>query len=190
MDGAYGLALRVIDRAAQTVDGQQVDWLVQVANRLAATHEPAKAAALSATVGTRTGTADRERAAADPGNAYVRFDGQPARAGEMAAAIDEYRRVLTDANGPESGSMAEPLRLRMEMERGHGQWEKAEASARELLELQEWLSGSTSETYLGELQNLARLYEAAGDTAHAVVLLAVQAPMDAIRKLLEEGSQR
>src|SRR5207244_9203131 len=96
---------------------------------------------------------------------------QPERAGEVAAAIEEYRRVLTGANGPESGSMAEPLRLRVEMERGHQQWEKAEASAQELLELQERLSGSTSEAYLGDLQNLARLYEAAGDTARAVALL-------------------
>ena len=175
LDEAYGLALRAIDRAAQAVDGQQVDWLVpQVANRLAATHEPAKAEQLfRRLLALEQG---RQVESAQPLIAvtqmYARFlMEQPERAGEVAAAIEEYRRVLTDANGPESGSMTEPLRLRLEMERGQEQWEKAEASARELLELQERLSGSTSEAYLGELQNLARLYEAAGDTARAVVLL-------------------
>jgi tetratricopeptide (TPR) repeat protein len=57
------------------------------------------------------------------------------------------------------------------LERRHSQWEKADASARELLKLQERLSGNTSEPYLGDLQTAARMYEAAGDTARAVPLL-------------------
>ncbi len=124
LDEAYGLALRAIDRAAQAVDGQQVDWLVpQVANRLAATHEPAKAEQLfRRLLALEQG---RQVESAQPLIAvtqmYARFlMEQPERAGEVAAAIEEYRRVLTDANGPESGSMTEPLRLRLEMERGHG----------------------------------------------------------------------
>jgi tetratricopeptide (TPR) repeat protein len=175
LDEAYGLALRAIDHAAHAVDGQQVDWLVpQVATRLAAAHEPAKAEQLFRRLfaleeGRQVETVQPLIAVTQM---YARFlMEQPERADEAAGAIESYRRVLTDANGAESGSMAEPLHLRMEMERGHGQWEKAEASGRELLELQERLSGNTSEAYLGELQNLARLYEAAGETARAVLLL-------------------
>ncbi len=175
LEEAYGLALRAIDHAAHAVDGQQVDWLVpQVATRLAAAHEPAKAEQLFRRLfaleeGRQVETVQPLIAVTQM---YARFlMEQPERADEAAGAIEAYRRVLTDANGAESGSMAEPLHLRMEMERGHGQWEKAEASARELLELQERLSGNTSEAYLGELQNVARLYEAAGDTGRAVVLL-------------------
>jgi hypothetical protein len=175
LDEAYGLALRAIDRAGQAVDGQQVDWLVpQVAGRLAATHEPAKAEQLFR----RLFALEQSRSVENlqpliaVTQMYARFlMDQPERTGEAAAAIEEYGRVLTDANGPESASMAEPLRLRIEFERARGEWENAEASARELLELQESFSGNTSDAYLGDLQNMARLYEAAGDTAHAAVLL-------------------
>jgi tetratricopeptide (TPR) repeat protein len=157
------------------VDGQQVDWLVpQVAGRLAATHEPAKAEQLFR----RLFALEQSRSVENlqpliaVTQMYARFlMDQPERTGEAAAAIEEYGRVLTDANGPESASMAEPLRLRIEFERARGEWENAEASARELLELQESFSGNTSDAYLGDLQNMARLYEAAGDTAHAAVLL-------------------
>ena len=175
LDDAYGLAMRAVDRAAQAIDGQQVDWLVpQVANRLVAAHEPAKAEQLfRRLLALEQG---RQAESTQPlimvTQMYARFlMEQPERAGEVAAAIEEYRGVLTEANGPESGSMTEPLRLRLEMQQGQGQWEKAGASARELLELQEQLSGSTSQAYLNDLQNLARSYEAAGDTARAVVLM-------------------
>ena len=175
LDEAYGLALRAIDRAGQAVDGQQVDWLVpQVAGRLAATHEPAKAEQLFR----RLFALEQSRSAENlqPRIAvtqmYVRFlMDQPERTGEAAAAIEEYGRVLRDANGPESASMAEPLRLRIELGRARGEWERAEVSARALLELQESLSGNTSDAYLTDLQNVARLYEAAGDTPQAAVLL-------------------
>jgi tetratricopeptide (TPR) repeat protein len=102
---------------------------------------------------------------------YARFlMGQPDRLGEVPAAIEQYRRALIDANGPDSGSLAEPLRMKLEFERSHSQWERADASARELLELQESLSGNTSERYLGDLQMVARVYQAAGDSARTLAL--------------------
>ena len=61
--------------------------------------------------------------------------------------------------------------MRMELESSRSQWENADASARELLELQESLSGNTSDPYLTDLQNVARMYAAAGDAARAVALL-------------------
>src|SRR5207245_2907899 len=60
---------------------------------------------------------------------------------------------------------------RIEFERSHSQWEKAEASVQELLKLQERLSGNTSEPYLGDLQIAARVDEAAGDSVRALPLL-------------------
>jgi tetratricopeptide (TPR) repeat protein len=102
---------------------------------------------------------------------YARFlMDQPDRVGEAPAAIEQYRSILMDANGPDSGSLAEPWRMKIEFERSHSQWEKADASARELLKLQEGLSGNTSEPYLGDLQTAARVYGAAGDSARALAL--------------------
>jgi tetratricopeptide (TPR) repeat protein len=97
--------------------------------------------------------------------------GERERLGEVPAAIEQYRRILTDANGTDSGSLAEPLRMKIEFERSRSQWEKADVSARELLEFQERLSGNTSEPYLGDLETAARVYEAAGDSARALPLL-------------------
>jgi tetratricopeptide (TPR) repeat protein len=88
----------------------------------------------------------------------------------VPAAIEKYRGVLTGANGPESASLAEPLRMRIEFELSQSQWERAAASARDLLELEESLSGNTSEPYLGDLQTAARAYEASGDFFRALPL--------------------
>jgi tetratricopeptide (TPR) repeat protein len=96
---------------------------------------------------------------------------QPDRRGEAPAAIEQYRRVLTDANGLDSASLAQPLRMRMELEISRSQWEQADASARELLQLQESLSGNTSDPYLTDLETAAHMYQAAGDSARALTLL-------------------
>jgi hypothetical protein len=175
MDEAYGLAVQAIDRAAQAEDGQQVDWLVpQVANRLVAEHETAKADLLFRRLFAQA--QERRPQNLQPliaaAQNYARYlITQPGREDETAAAIDEYRNVLVEANGTDSGSMALPLRLRIEWERTRGQWQKAAASAQEMLELQETLSGNTSAPYLDDLQNLARVYEAAGNAERGAVLL-------------------
>jgi tetratricopeptide (TPR) repeat protein len=173
-DEAYGLALRAIDLAAQAADGQQVDWLVpQIAYALVANKEPARAEQLFQrmfAVAPNRSVDNGQPLIALTQN-YARFVmSQPDRLGEAPAAIEQYRRVLTDANGPDSGTLAEPLRMKIELERSHSQWERADASARELLELQESLSGNTSGPYLGDLQTVARMYEAAGDSVRSVTL--------------------
>jgi tetratricopeptide (TPR) repeat protein len=146
----------------------------QIAHALAANKEPAKAEhlyqRLLALAQSRSVDSMQPLIAATQN--YARFlMNQADRLGEVAAAIEQYRRVLTDANGPDSASLAEPLRMKVDFDLSHAQWQKAEASARELLELQESLSGNTSGPYLTALQTLARVHEAAGDPVRALVLL-------------------
>jgi hypothetical protein len=173
-DDAYHLALHVIDVAAQAADWHQVAWFVPpIAGDLAANKEPAIAERLFQSL---LGLAqNRKKDSIQPLIAatqnYARFlMSQPGRLGEVPAAIDQYRSVLTDANGPESASLAEPLRLKIEFALSQSEWERAAASAQELLELQESLSGNTSEPYLGDLWTAARVYEAAGDSLRALPL--------------------
>lgn len=172
---AYNLALDALDHAAQAADGQQVEWLVpQVASRLAAEQEPGKAEQLFDRLFAlaQNQSSDSLRPLIAATQSYARFlMGQPDRSGEVSAAIERYWSFLIDANGPDSGTLAEPLRMKIEFERSQSQWEKAEVSVRELLELQESLSGNTSEPYLGDLQLAAAAYTGAGDPARALPLL-------------------
>ena len=173
-DDAYGLALHVIDDAAQAADGQQLQWAMpQIAQELAENKEPAKAEhlfqRLLALV--RNWSADNTQPLIAVTQSYARFlMSQPDRLGDVPAAIEQYRSVLTDANGLESASLAEPVRLKIDFALSQSQWENATASARELLELQESLSGNTSEPCLGDLGTAARVYEAAGDFLRALPL--------------------
>jgi tetratricopeptide (TPR) repeat protein len=174
-DEAYPLALHVIDNAAQAADGQQLQWIMpSIAQQLADNKEFAKAEhlfqRLLALV--RNWSADNTQPLIAVTQSYARFlMSQPDRLGEVPAAIEQYRSVLTDANGLESASLAEPVRLKIDFALSQSQWQRAEASARELLELQQSLSGNTSEPYLGDLQTAARVYEAAGDPLRALPLL-------------------
>jgi len=174
LDDAYGLALHVIDDAAQAADGQQLQWVMPpIAQQLADNNEPAKAEHLFQRLLAlaRNWSADNTQPLIAVTQSYVRFlMSQPDRLGDVLAAIEQYRSVLTDANGLESASLAERVRLKIDFALSQSQWESAEASARELLELQESLSGNTSEPYLGDLQTAARAYEAAGDSLRALPL--------------------
>ena len=173
LDDAYGLALDAMDTAA-TANGGQVEWLVpQVASTLAASKEPAKAdqpfQRLFAMAQNRS--ADSLQPLITVSQNYVRFlIDRPDHAGEVSAAIEQYRSVLIDADGPDSGALAEPLRMQIEFERSQSQWEKAAVSADELLELQASLSGDTSDPYLNDLQLAASVYEGAGEPSHALPL--------------------
>jgi tetratricopeptide (TPR) repeat protein len=175
VDDAYSLVLHAIDTASQASDGQQVEWLgPQLAHALAAHKEPAKAEQLFRRLFAlaQDWSVNNVQPLLGVTQNYARFlMSQPDRQGEAPAAIEQYRRALTDANGPESAGLSEPLRMRMELESSRSQWENADASARQLLELQESLSGNTSDPYLTDLQNVARMYEAAGDAARTLSVL-------------------
>jgi len=174
LDDAYDLAMHALDAAAQAADGQQVDWQVpQIAHTLAANEEPAKAERLFQRLFAlaQSRSVDTMQPLIAVTQNYARFlMNQPDRLREVPAAIEQYRRVLSDANGPDSATLVEPLRMEVEFAQSHSQYEKADAAARELLDLQETLSGNTSEFYLRDLQSAARVYEAAGDSARALPL--------------------
>ncbi|MFY9728534.1 MAG: tetratricopeptide repeat protein [Bryobacteraceae bacterium] len=174
LDDAYGLALDALGAAAQAADGQQVEWLVsQIASALAANKKAAEADRLFQNLFAlaQNWSVDSLQPLIAISQNYAHFlIGQPDRASEVPAAIEQCRSVLIAANGPDSGTLAEPLRMQIEFERSQSQWEKAETSARELLELQEALTGTTSEPYLSDLQVAARVYEGTGDFARALPL--------------------
>jgi hypothetical protein len=175
LDDAYALALHAVDTAAQAVDGQQVEWLVpQIAHALAANKEPAKAEQLFQRLLAlgQSRSADSMQPLIAVTQNYARFlMSQPDRLSEVPAAIEQVRRVLTEANGRDSASLSEPSRMKIDFELSHLQWQQAEGSARELLGSEESLSGNTSEPYLRALQTLARVYEAAGDSGRRLPLL-------------------
>jgi tetratricopeptide (TPR) repeat protein len=172
-DDAYTLALHALD-IVRPADGQQVQWYVpQIAQELAANKEPARAERLFQRLlaFAQNGKADNMQPILAATENYARFlMDQPDRLAEVPAAIATYRDNLTDANGPESASLVEPLRMRTQFELSQQQWQKAESSARDLLQLQESLTGNTSAPYLDDLQTAARVYEAAGDELRALPL--------------------
>jgi len=174
LDEAYTLALHVLDAAAQASDGRQAAWVVpQIANTLAANKEPDKAQEIFARLFAlaQAWSTDSAQPLITVTQSYARFlMSQTERLGEVPAAIEQFRRVLADANGPDSATLVEPLQMSVEFERSQMQWDKADASARELLQLQESLSGNTSEAYLRDLQTAAQVYDAAGDSARALPL--------------------
>jgi hypothetical protein len=88
----------------------------------------------------------------------------------MPAALDSYHRVLIEANGPDSATLTDELRLRTEFDRVQSAWQKAKASAGQLLELEESMTGKTSEAYLHDLELAATVDEAAGDLPGALPL--------------------
>jgi len=171
---AYSLAVDAIDGAAQAADGQSIVAAVPgIAYTLVAHKESAKAEQLYRRLFAvaETWKTNTMRPLIAVSRSYVGFlRDQPGRLGEVPAAIERYRRILMEANGPDSASLAEPLRMSIDLARAGSAWPRAEALARELIELQESLSGPTSEPYLGDLQIAARVYMVAGDDAHALPL--------------------
>jgi hypothetical protein len=165
---AYRLADEAIDAAPQAVDGQSISWTVgYIASTLASHKEAAKGDKLYQRLFAVAETwkmNDLRPLLAVTAN-YVNFlRDQEDRLGEVPAAIEQYRRVLIEADGPDSGSLTKPLRMSIEFAHTRSQWSQADASARELLALQESLSGNTSEPYLGDLQLAARMHKY-GDNA-------------------------
>ena len=173
-EDAYTLALQVLDTAPQAVDRFQVEWVIpNVANQLAANHQPAKAEQLFQRLFAlmETWQADSVQHLITVSQNYAQFlMNQKDRWGDVPAALEQYRELLASSNGPDSGTLVQPLRMKLEFERSHAQWPAAQASGRDLLELQESLSGNTSESYLRDLQSVARVYTAAGDPATALPL--------------------
>lgn len=174
LDEAYGLAFQAIEHAVRTSDAQQIGWQVpQIARTLAMNHDMAQAEKLfdrAFALAEVLSTENNQPRLALAQN-YAQFlMYAPGRAAGVPAAIERYRGVLLDVNGPESASLAEPLRMTVEFQRSRSDWQQAQAAAHELLQLQEALSGATSEPYLGDLELAAHLYRDSGDAARAMPL--------------------
>ncbi len=174
LDEAYRLALHAADTAGQATDGQQAEWRIpQIAQSLAAKKEMAKADQLFQHL-----LATAQASPAVPRNilvgatrSYARFlTGQPDRANEAPAAIESLRRVLADANGPDSATLLEALRMKLDLVRTQARWSAVDGLGRELLQAQESMSGNTSEAYLMDLQSVASMYTATSDFARALPL--------------------
>ncbi len=173
-EDAYSLALQVLDTAPQASDRFQVEWFIpNVANQLAANRQPAKAEQLFQRLFAlmETWQPDSVQHLITVSQNYLQFlMGQKDRWGDVPAALEQVRGLLASSNGPDSGTLAQPVRMKLEFERNHAQWQAAQASGHDLLELQESLSGNTSAPYLSDLQSVARVYTAAGDFATALPL--------------------
>jgi tetratricopeptide (TPR) repeat protein len=171
---AHRLTLDAIDIAPQAADGQQIALRVPlIATSLAMEAEQDMAEELydRVFVIAQTWKASTMEPLITLARARAAFlQNRPERLPEVPAAIAQYRRVLVEANGPDSASLAEPVRMRLEFDRAHSRWLQADAAARELMEIQESLSGRTSDPYLRDLQIAARTYEAAGDYGRALPL--------------------
>lgn len=175
VDDAYTLALDAVDTAAsgQASDARQVQWMVPQIAQVMANNDPARAERLFLRVFAlaESWAVDSMQPLLAVAQWYPRFlMSQPGRLDAVPAAIEQYRGLQIEANGRDSGTLAEPLQLEIELARSQSQWEQAEAAARELLELQESLSGNTSEPYLTDLQIAAQVYESAGDSARSLPL--------------------
>jgi hypothetical protein len=101
---------------------------------------------------------------------HVFFLQQRLRTDELLTALDRYRDALADAHGPLSESLADVLRQAIQAERGRNDNGKAPALARDLLTLEDALSGDTSQSYLQALELTASLYEGNGERARAIPL--------------------
>lgn len=175
LDDAFTLALRAIDAAPGAEDGRQVGWMLpQIANALAGREQPGRAEQLFERLFgvVETWSQSDVQPMIQAAQSYVQYlIGRPDRAADVPAAIERYRAILIEANGPESARMLEVLRTTIQFERTHSETDRAIASAQELLRLQESFSGNTSEFYLNDLQFAAGVYQSTGDAAGALPLL-------------------
>lgn len=174
LDDAYRLALHAVDSATYGAAANQFEWRIpSIANAFANNHESAKAEQLFRRLiaFAQTNSAYNGQQLINTLQSYARFlMGHKDRAGDVPAAIEAFSSASVSANGPESASVAEPLRLKLEFARDQSQWGAADAAARELLQLQESLTGNTSQPYLRDLQQAALTYEAAKEYARALPL--------------------
>ncbi len=92
------------------------------------------------------------------------------RVGEVPAAIEQYRSALIAAHGPQTGRLDAALHLAVGYYRLIGAGREAVPAARELLALEESLSGTTSEPYLFAAELAADVFEFNQDPAPALAL--------------------
>jgi len=101
---------------------------------------------------------------------YAQSLANQGRWNDFEAALERYRAVLTAARGGQTVCLAGILRLRVETVNRPERRQDALAASQELVALEESLSGTTSEQYLGAVETLAQTMETTGDRAGALPL--------------------
>ncbi len=101
---------------------------------------------------------------------YFEFVLQTQRFEEAKDAMDRYRDALESAHGAGSGTLANLLRMTIQVERIRDAKGKTLAAAEDLLSLEESVTGNTSQPYLNALEVLANTQEWIGEGEGALSL--------------------
>jgi hypothetical protein len=172
-DDAYHLAMQAIDAARAGAEEMPVVGLSGIASALAYNQQPEKSEEIYSRLFTLAYQWQSNSLQPLIGltRNYTQFlMAQPARSAEVPAAIEQFRKVLLEANGADSATLAEPIRVEIQFARNQAQWQKAAAAAHDLLDLQASLSGKTSEPYLSDLELAGGIYQSASDYAQALTI--------------------
>jgi tetratricopeptide (TPR) repeat protein len=177
-DEAFAITLEAMNAAGHAADRESIVSLVwSIANGLAAwTPSDPKAAEKGRQLFDRLfvlvdGWSDQtRRPQIEARERYFQFVRGPFRGGKMGEdALARYREVLIAARGESTGWMEQVLQLKLQLP-DLGERSRRLSVARELVELEEALSGATSEPYLRAVQTLAITHENAGDLSDALRL--------------------
>lgn len=175
-DEAFAIALEAMNAAGRAADRESIVGLVwSIANGLAASApSDSKAAERGRQLFDRLfvlvdGWSDQtRRPQIEARERYFQFVRGPFRGGKMGEdAIARYREVLIAARGEGTGWMEQVLQLKLQLSELEDKGRHV-AAARELVELEEALSGATSEPYLRAVQTLATAYATAEDLSNAL----------------------
>jgi tetratricopeptide (TPR) repeat protein len=120
---------------------------------------------------------------------YVQFLMHPDRQDKADDAIARYREAVIAARGEGSGWLEKVLQLKLQLADQSKQPERRLALARDLVQLEESLSGKTSDAYIRAVQMLANIYQNCGDPERALPLF-LQAVAIADLALEKGDSQR
>ena len=164
---AFSFALQAMDAASRAIDREQIAWAVPSIAGSLAERAPDKAEQLYQRLFgvMESWSAVTLQPQLSVLQNYTRFLMQQRRWNEVPAAIQRYRNALTSARGSGTGWLEDVLGLTIESERTRNSREGVLAAARELLALQESISGTTSEPYLHAVERLAEAHQASGDSA-------------------------
>jgi hypothetical protein len=101
---------------------------------------------------------------------YVRFLMHPDRRDKADDAIARYREAIIAARGEGSGWLEKVLQLKLLLADQSNQPERRVELARDLVQLEQSLSGKTSDAYMRAVQMLANIYQNGGDPERALPL--------------------
>ena len=174
LNEAVELALRVIASASYARDGEQIAWQVpSIASALASRKAPEKGEQLyhQLWILLQTWSVDNTLPLTQALQQYSRFlIAQKDRWGEAPAAIERYRENLLAAQGAETSELEQVIHLQIDFAHARAAQAEAVQGAKELLALEESLSGTTSLPYMRAAQTAANIYQSTGNLERALAL--------------------